>query len=87
MNNNKRICITLSNTEDVQLTERAQKCGLSKAEYIRELVLNGQVINSLSEAKIRGMIAEIYGLAEQIEDMPTRKLLKKEADQLWQSLK
>lgn len=87
MSKSKRLCITLSNIEDIKLTEQAQKCGLSKAGYIRDLIQHGQVINSLPEAKIRSVIAELHCLTEQVEDELARKTLKRRANELWQSLK
>lgn len=82
---NRRLTITLSDEEDKYITTQAQRCGLSKASFIREATLSGQVVNSLPEAKLRGMIARLYTLAEQIEDTSIRKQLKEGADDIWQS--
>lgn len=87
MNNTKYTKITLSDDEDQAITLAAQKCNLSKARYIKEMALSGQVVNSLPEAKIRSLIAEMYVLAEQVEDTIIRKQLKEGADSIWQSLK
>jgi len=89
MDNKKsvRLTISLSDIENKQLTAQAQQCGLSKAAYIREQTLSGRVVNSLPEAKIRSIIAELYTFAEHVEDITIRKQLRKEADQLWQFLK
>lgn len=81
------ITITLSDKEHQYITAQANKCGVSKASFIREAVLSGQVVNSLSEAQFRSMMAKLYTIAEQVEDASIRTQLKKGADAIWQYLK
>lgn len=85
--NSIRITITLSDEEHQYITAQAKKCGISKASFIREAVLSGQVVNSCPEAQFRSMIAKLYTTAEQVEDTSIRTQLKEGADALWQYLK
>lgn len=89
MNNKRsiRTIISVSDREDQYIMEQAKKCGLSKSGFIREMALSGQVVNSLPEAKLRSTVAQLYNLAEQIEDVSIRDQIKKGADNLWRSLK
>lgn len=85
--NSKSIKIIVTDVEDYQISTQAQNCGLSKNAYIKQMALFGQIINSMSEAKIRSILAELYNLAEQIDDFTISKKLKAGADQIWLYLK
>lgn len=84
---NKNIKLTLSADEDQAITERAKACGRSKQAFIKEMALSGQIISSIPEAKIRSLQAEIFFLAEQVQDASISRLLKKSGEAIWQSLK
>lgn len=87
MNNKKSMKLTLSIDEDNKITMFAQKCGLSKSDYTKKMALNGKIINSISEAKIIGLLSQIYVLAEQTDNPAISKILKEGADEIWHCLK
>lgn len=85
--NRKSIKIIVTDEEDYQISTQAQICGISKNAYIKQMALVGRIVNSMPEAKIRSVLAEIYNLAEQIDDSTISKQLREEADQIWLSLR
>lgn len=87
MDNRKPIKVTFSADEDDSITMLAQKCGLSKNAYIKQMALDGKIINSLPEAIARGLLTQIYVLAEQVNDPEISDILKKGADEIWHCLK
>ena len=87
MDNKKSMKLILSIDEDNKITMFAQKCGLSKNAYIKKMALNGEISNSLQEAKARGILSQIYILAEQTDDPAISEILKRGADEIWQYLK
>ena len=87
MDNRKSMKLILSIDEDYKITTFAQKCGLSKNAYIKKMALNGEISNSLQEAKARGILSQIYILAEQTDNPAISEVLKRGADEIWQYLK
>ena len=87
MDNKKSMKLILSIGEDYKITIFARKCELSKNAYIKKMALNGEISNSLQEAKARGILSQIYILAEQTDDPAISEILKRGADEIWQYLK
>lgn len=81
--NRKSIKIIVTDEEDQQISTQAQNCGISKNVYIKQMALVGRIVNSMPEAKIRSVLAEIYNLAEQIDDSAISNHLRKGADRIW----
>ena len=87
MDGKKSIKLTLNADEDNTINILAKRCGLSKNAYIKKMALSGKIINSLPEATARGLLSQIYIMAEQIDDPAINKILKKGADEIWRCLK
>lgn len=83
----KCIKIILSAEEDQRLSALAQNCGFSKAAYVKEMALSGNIVNSLPEATIRSILAVMYNLADQVEDVSASEQLREGAKRIWRSLK
>ena len=82
----KRLNLRLSKNDYDLIHKQAEETGRSMNEYICEAALHAQIINSLPEAKLRGLVASLYTLAKQ-EEMPVRKEIQEVADMLWRYLK
>lgn len=87
MDNKKTMKLILTVGEDCTIAMLAQKCGLSKNAYVKKMALNGKITNSLSEAKVMGLLSQIYILAEQTDNPAISKILKEGADEIWHCLK
>lgn len=87
MKNKTSIKITFTAEESAAIAEKASACGISKSAYVKNMVLTGKVINTMSEATANSICAILYTLSEQTENAETKNSIKKAADQIWQHLK
>lgn len=83
----KKITLRLSEDNYNSIYKQATESGKTLNKYICEAACNAQMVNSLPEAKVRGLLAVLYTLAEQEEMVPARKKIREAADALWQYLR
>lgn len=82
----KKIHVFLSDNEHELLSDKANYCGLNNSEYIRNIIVNGAIINR-STGDVRAAIAEISRVGNNINQIArklneTKSFYKKDFDDL-----